>query len=124
MPLHTCTRGQHGVGWWGMSLQIEATSIALERIAAGGDLAKRALRSQGGFVQAMKLTYTDIGFGLDLGLEPGVADTGDLDADLMYSPSHGDTGFTVPLFDAFMRRVLPQMKALQTSSAACTRAAA
>jgi hypothetical protein len=27
---------------------------------------------------------------------------------MLYSPSHGDTAFTVPLFDAFMRRVMPE----------------
>jgi len=26
---------------------------------------------------------------------------------MVWSPSHGDTAFTVPLFDAFMRRILP-----------------
>ena len=26
---------------------------------------------------------------------------------MIYSPSHGDTAFTVPLFDAYLRRVLP-----------------
>lgn len=26
---------------------------------------------------------------------------------MLYSPSHGDTAFTVPLFDGFMRRVMP-----------------
>lgn len=26
---------------------------------------------------------------------------------MIYSPSHGDTGFTVPLFDQFMRRMMP-----------------
>jgi len=62
---------------------LRAVLLKLDRIAAGGDLAKRALRSLGGFVQAMKLKYADIEFGLDLGLEPGVADTGDLDADLI-----------------------------------------
>lgn len=62
---------------------IRAALLKLDRMAAGGDLAKRALRSLGGFVQAMKLRYGDIEFGLDLGLEPGVADTGDLDADLI-----------------------------------------
>jgi hypothetical protein len=25
----------------------------------------------------------------------------------MWSPSHGDTAFTVPLFDEFMRRIMP-----------------
>jgi hypothetical protein len=26
---------------------------------------------------------------------------------MVYSPAHGDTAFTVPLFDAYMRRVMP-----------------
>ena len=26
---------------------------------------------------------------------------------MVWSPSHGDTGFTVPLFDEFMRRIMP-----------------
>ena len=26
---------------------------------------------------------------------------------MLYSPAHGDTAFTVPLFDQFMRRVMP-----------------
>lgn len=28
---------------------------------------------------------------------------------MLFSPAHGDTAFTVPLFDAFMRRVMPRM---------------
>ncbi len=30
---------------------------------------------------------------------------------MIYSPAHGDTAFTVPLFDAFMRRTIPGFKA-------------
>jgi hypothetical protein len=26
---------------------------------------------------------------------------------MIYSPSHGDTAFTVPLFDEFLRRIMP-----------------
>jgi hypothetical protein len=26
---------------------------------------------------------------------------------MVWSPNHGDTAFTVPLFDAFMRRIMP-----------------
>jgi hypothetical protein len=62
---------------------MRAALLKLDRLSAGGDLAKRALRALGGFVQAMKVRYDDIEFGVDLGLEPGVADTGDLDADLI-----------------------------------------
>lgn len=56
--------------------------LKLDRVAQGADLAKRALRALGGFVQAAKIKYHDIEFGVDVGLEPGVADSGDLSADL------------------------------------------
>ncbi|MFZ0501058.1 MAG: ATP-binding protein [Steroidobacteraceae bacterium] len=56
--------------------------LKLDLVAHGADLAKRALRALGGFVQAAKIKYQDIEFGVDLGLEPGVADSGDLSADL------------------------------------------
>lgn len=26
---------------------------------------------------------------------------------MIWSPAHGDTAFTVPLFDAFMKRIMP-----------------
>lgn len=61
---------------------LRAVLLRLDRLAQGTELAKRALRALGGFIQAAKLKYQDIEFGLDLGIEPGVADTGDLDADL------------------------------------------
>lgn len=57
--------------------------IKLDRVAAVGDLGKRALRVLGGFVGAMKLKYQDIEFGVDLGNEPGIADSGDLEHDLV-----------------------------------------
>jgi hypothetical protein len=28
---------------------------------------------------------------------------------MIYSPTHGDTAFTVPLFDGFMRRIMPHL---------------
>lgn len=36
---------------------------------------------------------------------------------MIWSPSHGDTAFTVPLFDAFMRRIMPGDAWLQEPSA-------
>ena len=57
--------------------------LKLDRIAAVGDLAKKTLRALGGFVGAMKLKYKDIEFGADLGSEPGIADSGDLEHDLI-----------------------------------------
>lgn len=57
--------------------------LKLDMIAAAGNLGKRALRALGGFVGAMKLKYQDVEFGLDLGSEPGLADSGDLEHDLI-----------------------------------------
>ncbi|HKY62156.1 MAG TPA: ATP-binding protein [bacterium] len=57
--------------------------LKLSRMAATEDLVKRALRVLGGFVEAMKVKYEDIEFGVDLGKEPGVADSGDLEHDLI-----------------------------------------
>lgn len=57
--------------------------LKLDRLAAAGDLAKKTLRALGSFVGAMKVKYQDIEFGVDLGSEPGVADTGDLEHDLV-----------------------------------------
>lgn len=28
---------------------------------------------------------------------------------MIYSPSHGDTAFTAPLFDGFMKRIMPTL---------------
>lgn len=57
--------------------------LKLDRVAATGDMAKKALRALGGFVNAMKLKYQDIEFGVELGSESGVADSGDLEHDLI-----------------------------------------
>jgi hypothetical protein len=61
---------------------LRSALLQLDRLAAGGDLAKRGLRALGGFINAMKLKFGDVEFGIDLGAEPGVADTGDLEHDL------------------------------------------
>jgi hypothetical protein len=29
---------------------------------------------------------------------------------MIYSPAHGDTAFTVPLFDGFMKRIMPTLQ--------------
>lgn len=57
--------------------------LKLDRMVAVGNLGKRALRVLGGFVGAMKLKYEDIEFGIDIGKETGVADSGDLENDLV-----------------------------------------
>ncbi len=65
-----------------LAAPLRAALLKLDRIAAGSDLARRALRVLGGFIRAMKLKYQDVEFGVDLGAEPGVADSGDLEYDL------------------------------------------
>jgi len=62
---------------------LRSALIKLDRLSATGDLAKKALRTLGGFVGAMKLKYQDIELGVDLSSEPGIADSGDLENDLM-----------------------------------------
>jgi DNA polymerase III delta prime subunit len=56
--------------------------LKLNRLESAVELGKRALRVLGGFIGAMKVRYGDIEFGLDLGSELGVADSGDLEFDL------------------------------------------
>jgi len=62
---------------------LRSALLKLDRSAAANDLGKKALRTLGSFVGAMKLKYQDIEFGIDLGKEPGVADSGDLENDLI-----------------------------------------
>lgn len=57
--------------------------LKLDRVAAAGERAKQALKALGGFVGAMKVRFQDIEFGVDLGNEPGIADSGDLEHDLI-----------------------------------------
>lgn len=61
---------------------LRSALIRLDRMKAGGDLAKKALRTLGGFLGAMKIKYEDVEFSLDLGVEVGAADSGDLEQDL------------------------------------------
>lgn len=62
---------------------LRSALLKLDRMTATSDLVKKTLRVLGGFVAAMKLKYDDIEFAVDLGRQPGVADSGDLEHDLM-----------------------------------------
>jgi hypothetical protein len=62
---------------------LRSALLRLDRTAAVGDMGKKALKTLGSFIAAMKLKYEDIEFGLDIGSEPGVADSGDLENDLI-----------------------------------------
>jgi len=61
---------------------LNSALIRMSRGAAARELARRARRALAGFVGAMKLSFDDIAFSLDLEKEEGVADSGDLDTDL------------------------------------------
>lgn len=56
--------------------------IALDRMASLSEKAKRGLRVLKSFFNGVKLKYQDIEIGIDIDPEPGVADSGDLEADL------------------------------------------
>ena len=56
--------------------------LKMNRSHAAADATRRALRALGGFVRSMKVSYADIAFEVDLGAEPGLADSGDLQHDL------------------------------------------
>ena len=62
---------------------LRSALLKLNTLSAAGEMGKKALRALGGFVGAMKIKYQDIEFGLDLGSEPGIADSGDLESDLI-----------------------------------------
>lgn len=62
---------------------LRSALLKLDRVAAAGDLVQQALKALGGFVSAMKVNYKDVEFGIDLGSTPGIADSGDLEHDLI-----------------------------------------
>ena len=67
-----------------LAAPLRAALVKMDRLAGAGPgvSARRALRVLGGFVSSMKLRYHDLELGVDLGSEPGLADSGDLQEDL------------------------------------------
>ena len=61
---------------------LNSALLQMSRGAAAKDLARKARRSLAGFVRALKVSYEDITFSVDVDAEEGVADSGDLDTDL------------------------------------------
>ncbi len=56
--------------------------LELSRKEMGKELTQKAMRAMGSFVKAMKVKFNDLEFSVDLGLEDGIADTGDFEHDL------------------------------------------
>lgn len=62
--------------------QLRQGLLRLSRIERAKALSQRALRGLAGFAKALKIKYQDIEVGIDFEPEPGLADNGDLEADL------------------------------------------
>lgn len=62
---------------------LRSALLRLDRLALVEEAGKKTMRILGSFIGSMKLKYQDVEFGLDLGQEPGVADSGDLEHDLV-----------------------------------------
>jgi hypothetical protein len=63
--------------------QLRQALLRLSKNDKAKDLAQRALRGLAGFATALKVKYQDIEVGLDFDPEPGLADNGDLEQDLL-----------------------------------------
>ena len=63
--------------------QLRQSLLRLSRVAAATAIAQRALRGLAGFAKSLKVKYDDIEVGFDFDPEPGLADNGDLEHDLM-----------------------------------------
>jgi len=63
--------------------QLRQALLRLSKNDKAKDLAQRALRGLAGFATALKVKYQDIEVGLDFEPEPGLADNGDLEQDLL-----------------------------------------
>ena len=63
--------------------QLRLVLLKLSRAERTKELAERALRALTGFARSLKVKYHDIEVGTDFEPEPGLADNGDLDQDLL-----------------------------------------
>lgn len=63
--------------------QLRQALLRISRQERAKDLAQRALRGLAGFARGLKLKYHDIEVGIDFEPEPGLADNGDLELDLV-----------------------------------------
>jgi hypothetical protein len=63
--------------------QLRQALLRLSALDNAKDLAIRGLRALAGFASKLKVTYKDIEVGLDYEPEPGLADNGDLEHDLL-----------------------------------------
>lgn len=62
--------------------KLRSALLKLDRSMDARDQVGRLIKILGSFVSSMKIKYQDVEFGLDLGSEPGIADSGDFENDL------------------------------------------
>lgn len=62
---------------------LRSALLKLDKTAATNSLVKKAMRALASFVEAMKVKYHDIEFSIAMEKQSGVADSGDLEHDLM-----------------------------------------
>lgn len=63
--------------------QLRSALLSLSKINKASDSVKKGLKALAGFAKSLKLKYNDIQVTLDLEPEPGLADNGDLETDLI-----------------------------------------
>ena len=66
-----------------LAAELHGVLLRLSRQQRVRDVASRALRVLAGFVSALKVKYGDVELGIEAPVEPGVADSGDLELDLV-----------------------------------------
>ena len=66
-----------------LAAELHGMLLRLSRQQRVRDVASRALRVLAGFVSALKVKYGDVELGIEAPVEPGVADSGDLELDLV-----------------------------------------
>lgn len=62
---------------------LRSALLKVDRMASSGALIKKTLRVLGGFVEAMKVKYADMELSIQFEKQTGIADSGDLEHDLM-----------------------------------------
>ena len=66
-----------------LAAELHGVLLRMSRQQRVRDVASRALRVLAGFVSALKVKYGDVELGIEAPVEPGVADSGDLELDLV-----------------------------------------
>ncbi len=84
---------------------IERASIALDRIRAGRSARSFILYGLRGVGKTVLLNRIR----QDAVTAVGPVRNALIAKGMLYSPAHGDTAFTVPLFDGFMKRIMPDL---------------